>query len=85
MPTTTAADETLAQLRARAVNDVTRAVAVNGLHLTHEQADDLGEETLAWCRRRLRLTMHDTHEGVDLVPARGADALKALDALKELP
>lgn len=52
-----ATETQIAQLRLHAVNDVTRAIMADGVHLTHEQADDLGEEALAWIGGRLGLNV----------------------------
>lgn len=56
-------DKQLEQLRLHAVNDVTRPL-MTGVHLTHEQADALGEETLAWIRGRLGLYVVSDSDGV---------------------
>lgn len=58
-------EEQLDALAARAVNDVTRAIMRDGIDLSHDEADDLGEETLAWMRSRLGLTITETSEGVE--------------------
>jgi hypothetical protein len=56
------------QIRLRAANDVTREIAQHGLVLTHEQADDLGEESLAWLGGRLGLSVEETDRGVECTP-----------------
>lgn len=62
--------ETLAALSAHAVNDLTRAVMAHGITLSHDEADDLGEETLAWMGARggLELNVRETDIGVECTP-----------------
>ena len=55
-------------LRLRAVNGVTRAIARDGLSLSHQEADSLGEEVLAWARQRLGVRVETDSDGVRLVP-----------------
>ena len=52
-------------LRARAVNDVTRAIMATGITLTFGQVDDLGDETMAWIGSRLGLSVTTTDRGVE--------------------
>lgn len=59
------AKDRLEELRRRAVNDITREISATGCLLTHEQADELGEETLAWMRHRLGLETTETDLGVE--------------------
>jgi len=61
-------EEQLDQLRLHAVNDVTRRIATEGCTLTHDEADELGEETLAWMRTRLGLRVKVTDAGVECRP-----------------
>lgn len=58
----------VAALRLRAVNDATRTVARDGLSLSHQEADSLGEEVLAWARQRLGVRVETDSDGVRLVP-----------------
>lgn len=58
------------QLRLRAVNDVTREIAAQGIRLTHDQADDLGAEVVDWMRTRLGLSIETTDRGVDATAER---------------
>jgi hypothetical protein len=64
----TATETQLTEIRRHAVNDTTRAIAASGVLLTHEQADDLGEETLAWLTSRLGLRVTETDRGVECEP-----------------
>lgn len=66
--TKTATESQVAQLRLRAVNDVTRRIMADGVILSPEQADDLGEEVLAWISGRLGLNVRATDRGVECVP-----------------
>lgn len=63
-----ATDEQITQLRAHAVNDITRKIMADGVSLTHEQADDLGAETLGWIGGRLGLNVKATDTGVECTP-----------------
>jgi hypothetical protein len=64
----TATDEQIEQLRRHAVNDLTRLVAAEGILLTHDQADDLGEEVLGWMRGRLGVNLKSTDRGIECTP-----------------
>jgi hypothetical protein len=64
MKTTTATAAQLATIRARRVDETARAMMTSGVTLTHEQADDLGAESLDWLRTRLGLTVEETNSGV---------------------
>lgn len=66
--TTAATDAQIEQLRLHAVNDATREIMARGVLLTHEQADELGEETLAWIGGRLGLDVKETDTGVLCTP-----------------
>jgi hypothetical protein len=66
--TNTATNEQIEQLRLHAVNDVTREIMAHGVLLTHDQADDLGEEVLAWIGGRLGLNVKSTDLGVECTP-----------------
>lgn len=63
-----ATTEQIGALRARAVNAITREIMAHGVTLTHEQADELGEETLAWMGGRLGLNVRETDRGVECTP-----------------
>jgi len=52
-------------LRARAINDVTRAIMADGITLTFGDVDDLGDETMAWIGSRLGLSVTTTDRGVE--------------------
>lgn len=69
MSTTIATETQIATIRARRVDDTARAMMVGGVTLTHEQADDLGDEAIGWLRSRLGLTVRETDRGVECVPA----------------
>lgn len=68
-----AAREQIRALRQRAVNDATRAIARDGITLTHAVADSLGEEVLAWARQRLGVRVETDSDGVRLVPEQAAE------------
>jgi hypothetical protein len=68
MTTTNATEAQIEQLRARAVNDVTREIMASGIRLTHEQADELGAEVLGWMGGRLGLNVKATDRGVECTP-----------------
>lgn len=61
-----ATDAQVEQLRARAVNDVTREMMAHGVTLTWEQADSLGTETIDWMCGRLLLNTTDV--GITFTP-----------------
>jgi hypothetical protein len=63
-----ATEAQIEQLRARAVNDVTREIMASGIRLTHEQADELGAEVLGWMKGRLGLNVKATDRGVECTP-----------------
>jgi hypothetical protein len=65
---TAATSQQLDTIRARAVNDEARAMMARGVTLTHEQADDLGEEALGWIGGRLGLNVRETDRGVECTP-----------------
>ena len=65
---TTATEAQIKQLRAHAVNDVTREIMAHGVKLTWEQADDLGDETIDWMEGRLGLNMRTTDAGITFTP-----------------
>ena len=52
-------------LRSRAINDVTRAIMADGITLTFGDVDDLGDETMAWIKNRLGLSVTTTDRGVE--------------------
>lgn len=60
----------LASIRRRAFNDTTRAMMRDGIQLTHEEADELGEEALDWLRNRLRLDVRISEDGITASPRR---------------
>lgn len=64
-------NEIVEQLRRKAVNDTTRAVARAGLRLTNDQVDDLGEEVLDWVEKRLEVRVEVDYDGVLLRPLQG--------------
>jgi len=66
----TATDDQLAQLRRHAVNTVTREIMANGIKLTWEQADDLGDEVIDWMGTRLGLKSRTTDAGIVFSPTR---------------
>lgn len=66
--TNTATEAQLSTIRARAVNDVARAMMARGVTLTHEQADELGAEALAWIGGRLGLNVSETSNAVECTP-----------------
>lgn len=63
-----ATEDQIAQIRRHAVNDVTREIMAHGIMLSHEQADTLGEATLAWIASRLGLSVAETDRGVECTP-----------------
>lgn len=70
MTTHSKKNDAIEQLRLMAVNDVTRAIAAEGIELTYDEADDLGEVVLDWMHNRLGLTISETDEGVVATPGR---------------
>ena len=60
-----ATEDALAALRSRAVNAVTREIMADGIRLSHTQAADLGDETMAWIKGRLGLSVTTTDRGVE--------------------
>lgn len=64
----TATESQLSAIRARAVNDTTREIMATGILLSHKQADQLGEEALAWIGGRLGLNVRETDRGVECTP-----------------
>lgn len=58
----------LSSIRAMRVDDAARDLAMRGAILTHEQADDIGEERLGWVRDRLGLNVSETTDGTELTP-----------------
>jgi hypothetical protein len=67
--TQTATETQLTTIRRRAYDDTARALAVSGVVLTHEQADDLGDEAMDWLRTRLGLRIEETAAGVECLGA----------------
>jgi hypothetical protein len=65
---TTATEAQIKQLRAHAVNAVTREIMALGVKLTWAQADDLGDETIDWMGGRLGLNKRTTDEGITFTP-----------------
>lgn len=59
-------------IRLRAINDVTRDIMARGVNLSHEQAAELGQETIGWLYGRLMLNVSTTEDGVVCVPPRFA-------------
>ncbi len=54
----------LKTIAARRIDNTARAMMRNGVTLTHEQSDTLGEEGMAWIRTRLGLVVRTTDTGV---------------------
>jgi hypothetical protein len=65
---TTATADQIAQLRRHAVNAVTREIMAHGIELTWEQADGLGDETIAWMGGVLGLNKRTTDKGITFAP-----------------
>ena len=70
MTQTNATEAQIEQLRKHAVNDVTREIMRDGVLLSHDQADELGEEVLGWMGGRLGLSVKATDRGVECSPNR---------------
>jgi hypothetical protein len=68
MTTTTATAAQIDTIRARRVDATARAMMTDGVTLTHEQADDLGDEAMVWLRTRLGLSVETTDAGVVATP-----------------
>lgn len=69
MTTTIISQTTIIEsIRARRLDDATRAAAEQGLRLTHSEADDLGAEAIEWAARRLGLRVITDDAGVSLAP-----------------
>mgnify|MGYP003406173510 FL=1 len=51
-------------IRARRVDAIAREMMAYGVGLTHEQADDLGDEAIDWLRTRLGLVVRTTDVAV---------------------
>lgn len=64
----TATETQLATIRARSINATARAMMVDGITLTHAQADELGDDGLAWIADRLGLSVVETDIGVECSP-----------------
>lgn len=56
---------TLETIRARRVDDEARRVSREGVLLTHDEADALGDEGLDWLRTRLGLRAKETDRGIE--------------------
>jgi hypothetical protein len=65
----TATETHLATIRARRIDDTARAMLREGVTLTHEQADELGDDGLAWIASRLGLSVVETDLRVECSPA----------------
>ena len=74
MSKTTATEEQIATIRARRIDAVARAMMTGGVTLTHEQADDLGEDGVDWLKTRLGLTVRETDRGVECAAEQWDDA-----------
>ena len=61
----TATETQLATIRARRVDATARAMMVEGFTLTFAQADEIGDEGLAWIAWRLSLRVIETDVGVE--------------------
>jgi hypothetical protein len=64
MKTTTATADQIATIRARRVDATAREMMTSGVTLSHEQADDLGDEAIDWLRTRLGLRIETTDTAV---------------------
>jgi hypothetical protein len=53
---------------ARRIDDATRQAAERGVRLSHEEAEEIGEDGLGWCRTRLGLIATTDDAGVMLAP-----------------
>ena len=62
---TTATAAQIATIRARRVDAIARDMMSTGVTLTHEQADELGDEAMGWLSSRLGLTVRETDSGVE--------------------
>ena len=60
----TATATEIAAIASRAVNSITRDLV--GVCLSHEQADEMGDEAIDWLRRRLGYTVRETAAGVEI-------------------
>lgn len=60
-----ATETQIATIRARRMDDTARAMMIDGVMLTHEQADALGEEAMGWLRSRLGLRVTVTDRGIE--------------------
>jgi hypothetical protein len=59
--------EQIATIRARRVDDTAREMMREGVSLTWEEAETVGDEGCAWIARRLGLTKAADAEGVHFV------------------
>lgn len=83
---TTATEDQITQIRRHAVNDVTREIMAHGVKLTWAQADDLGDETIAWMGGRLGLNKRTTDKGITFTPPEhhvSQDAASRLKAIRK--
>ena len=55
-------------IQARRVDSAAREAMDSGFNLTHEQADQLGDEAMDWVRTRLGLTVTETDSCVECRP-----------------
>jgi len=65
-----ATEDQLVQISRRAVNATTRKIMTDGITLTWDQVDSLGDEPLDWMRERLGLKVKTTDAGAVFSPAR---------------
>ena len=65
----TATETQLATIRARRIDATARAMMAEGVTLSHDQADELGDESLGWIAGRLGLRVVETDVGVECSPA----------------
>lgn len=63
-----ATETQLATIRARRFDAAARAMMASGVTLTHAQADELGDDGLAWIADRLELSVIETADGVECTP-----------------
>lgn len=64
----TATMSQISTIRRRAYDATAREMSAEGVHLTHEQADDLGDEGMDWVRRVLGLNVRTTDQGAICTP-----------------
>lgn len=63
-----ATDEQMATIEARRVDDTAREMMDEGVTLTWEQADEIGDEGASWLKSRLGLVSKTSDRGVSFSP-----------------